>query len=238
MRPSQLFPKFVYSILRIMMIIFLISLFSFAPNSAYAALDEPLDSTTLTTVIIRSTGEYDGWTEEASENANFGTSAHNRYEDFWVGDGPNDEQYRGILSFNTSSLPDNKTVTSATLKVKYSAKLGTLPFTTHNGLYLDVKTPAFGTPQDLCGPAVTICFSDFEAAATKLLVAKINSTPVDGWYSATIPGQYISKTSTTQFRFRFAKDDNDDNSPDRIGFFQGDASVYANRPRLIVRYIP
>jgi hypothetical protein len=46
---------------------------------------------------------------------------------------------------------------------------------------------------------------------------------------------FISKVGVTQFRLRFAKDDDDDLSADYIKFFSGNASD-ADRPMLIVTY--
>jgi hypothetical protein len=199
--------------------------------------NEPGVNTIGTITTIRSVGEYDGTTVEASEDSGWGSSAHNHYDAVRVGDGPNDEQYRAILSFKTSSLPDNATLISAKLKLKYAGKYGTLPFKTHHGLWVDVNTPAFGSSLDPFG-AISLWFSDFEAAATQSLAAQVSPVSVNGWYTANIPVEYISKTKITQFRLRFLKDDNDDLSEDYIAFFEGDYAKTASRPRLVITHYP
>jgi hypothetical protein len=63
--------------------------------------------------------------------------------------------------------------------------------------------------------------------------------PVASWYSANILSTAfarINKTGTTQFRLRFAKDDNDDGAADYMKFYSGNY-LYANyRPSLVIEY--
>ncbi|MEW5829984.1 MAG: hypothetical protein AB1846_13910 [Chloroflexota bacterium] len=42
-------------------------------------------------------------------------------------------------------------------------------------------------------------------------------------------------TGVTQFRLRFARDDNDDKGADCLKFFSGNAALWA-RPQLIIEY--
>jgi hypothetical protein len=181
------------------------------------------------TLSINSTGAEDGWTLESSETSGQGGTLRNGV--LAVGDNAGNRQYRAILSFDTSSLPDNAWITSVVLKVKKSALLGTNPFTTHQNLYVDLRKPYFG-------PARALAVADFQAGASRTMVGKFNPTPASGWYSATLGNtayQWVSLTATTQFRLRFQLDDNDDGGADMLQFYSGTAAA-ANQPVLVIQY--
>jgi len=180
-------------------------------------------------VIFKSQGANDGWVLESTETSGVGGSLDSIATTFRVGDDAADKQYRGIVSFNTASLPDNAVITKVTLKVKKQGLTGTDPFTTHGTLMAAIRKPYFGS-------AVTLANSDFQAALSKQV--GFNSTPVSNWYSTNnnpVIWPYVNLTGTTQFRVRFTKDDNDDLGADYVRFYSGNASaVY--RPQLIVEY--
>jgi hypothetical protein len=46
----------------------------------------------------------------------------------------------------------------------------------------------------------------------------------------------VSRTGRTQFRLTFTLDDNDDRGNDFAGFYSGENSNAARRPRLVVEY--
>jgi len=47
---------------------------------------------------------------------------------------------------------------------------------------------------------------------------------------------YVNKTGRTQIRLRFTLDDNNNHANDFMNIYSGNASVLADRPRLIIRY--
>ena len=47
---------------------------------------------------------------------------------------------------------------------------------------------------------------------------------------------YINKAGLTQFRLRFATDDNNDNGADYMKFFSGDYASAGVRPTLAIEY--
>jgi hypothetical protein len=58
------------------------------------------------------------------------------------------------------------------------------------------------------------------------------------WYTAPLSSNnlgFINKSGVTQFRLRYALDDNDDRSADHLKLFSGEAAD-ANRPRLVITY--
>ena len=181
---------------------------------------------------FRSQGAYDGYILESGEFSSVGGSVNATAATFRVGDNGLDRQYRSLLSFNTSTLPDNAVITSVVLKIKKQGLVGTNPFTTHQGLLADIRKPYFGT-------ALGLAASDFQALASISSVGTFGTTPSAGWYSVTLNSTarpYINKTGTTQFRLRFKLDDNDDLGADYVMFFSGNWSTVADRPLLVVQY--
>jgi hypothetical protein len=109
--------------------------------------------------------------------------------------------------------------------------VGTNPFTILGGLKVDMHNPFFGANAGLV-------IGDFQAAAGKSAVATFGATPASNWYSALLNATgraYVNKIGVTQFRLRFAKDDNNDNGADYMKFYSGNAGA-ASRPQLIIEY--
>jgi len=195
-----------------------------ANDSASDTLSPVLSSATFT-----SQAANDGWVLESAETSGMGGSNDSIATTLRVGDDVADKQYRGILSFDTSGLPDTVVITGVTLKVKKYSIVATDPFTTHGTLMAAIRQPYFGS-------AVTLANSDFQAALSKQV--GFNSTPVSNWYSTNYNSAiwpYINLTGTTQFRLKFTLDDNDDLGADYVRFYSGNASMIY-RPQLIVEY--
>src|SRR6185436_4253347 len=94
-------------------------------------------------VSFASDGTNDGWLRESSETSGKANTLNSTNATLRVGDDAANRQYRTILSFDTTSLPDNAIIASATLKFKYAGKVGTLPFSTHGKLLADICEGAF-----------------------------------------------------------------------------------------------
>lgn len=180
---------------------------------------------------FKSAGALDGWILESGENSSKGGSLDKLASTFNVGDDAKDRQYRGFLSFNTASIPDNAVVTSARLDIKKQGLAGTNPFTTHSDLLLDIRSGTFGNN-------LSLELGDFNAAATQGVSQERFIPLTFNWYTAQFNNanlRFINKYGLTQFRLLFALDDNDDLNADYIKFFSGN-SVNANRPTLIITY--
>jgi hypothetical protein len=183
------------------------------------------------TLSLISVPAYDGWVLESGETTNVGGSLNFSTSTFNVGDDKSNKQYVGFLHFDTSGLPDTAVITSVTLKVNRQSVTGTDPFTTHGALLADIQKPYFGT-------AVGLATGDFQAAAGLSSAASFSSTPVNGWYSASLNSNgyaYVNKTGSTQFRLRFTRDDDNDKKADSVSFYSGEGAA-TNRPQLIVQY--
>ena len=183
------------------------------------------------TLGVQSTGTYDGWVIESGEDDETGIRIDERATTFFLGDASNDQQYRSVLYFSTGPLPNNAILTSVTLKIKRQGIVGTNPFTTHGNVLLDIRAPYFDTAIDL-QPA------DFQAPADRTAVGTMENAPAASWYTVTLDAAafpFINLTGPTQLRLRFALGDNDDNDPDYMRFYSGDADP-ADRPVLTIGY--
>jgi streptogramin lyase len=179
-----------------------------------------------------SVGSSDGWVLEGSETSGEGGTFDAAATTARVGDDASDRQYRSILHFDTSGLPNDAVVVGVTLRIKRQAFTGTSPFTTHGNLQVDLKKGAFSN-------SAVLQTGDFKASASKTNAGKFLKAASKGWYRANFgAGAYplINLTGTTQFRLRFATDDNEDMSADYLSFYTGNTPTAANRPELIVTY--
>ncbi len=173
----------------------------------------------------------DGYTLESGENTNMGGSLNSTAGVIVAGDNAQNKQYRSILSFDTSSLPDRAVVTSARISIMKQGMVGTNPFTTLRYLLVDIRKPYFGTSSSLQ-------LSDFQAYANSNWAGTFGKLPVNGWYSASLNPSgklYVNRSGITQFRVRFSLDDNNNNIADYIKFYSGN-SLTASRPRLVISY--
>jgi predicted outer membrane repeat protein len=185
-----------------------------------------------TVTPFKSGGTQDGWVLETSETSNQGGVTNSTAATFILGDNAGNQQYRSILHFNTSSLPDNARITKVVLKIKKQSVVGTDPFTTHGKIAVDIRKGAFSN-----NPVLQV--TDFQAPDSKPAIGLILNNPQPGgWYfvrltSAAYP--YINRTGVTQFRLRFQTDDDNDLVADFIRFYSGNAAA-ANRPILVIEY--
>lgn len=185
--------------------------------------------TKVETALLYSAGANDGWILESTETSLTGGSLDSTATTFLLGDDAQDRQYRAILHFDTSSLPDNAVITSAVLMLRRHSTVGSNPFTTLGSLRVDLRKVSFGTS--------ALQLTDFRIAANKNNVATFGA-PVSNWYSGTlsaIGNAFINRTGSTQFKLYFTTDDNDDLGADFMRFFSGNAGA-ASRPRLVIQY--
>ena len=185
------------------------------------------------TATLVSSGAQDGMVLESSETSNAGNWANAGGTVFMLGDSATNQQYRTILSFNTSGLPDHGAIVSVVLKIKQAGTAGANPFGALGSIAVDVRAGAFGGNP-------TLQVSDFQAAASKAGAFSMPNAPSSGWYTGTLSASsfgYINLTGITQFRLRFAKDDNNNLAADDLKFYSGNyAANPAYRPRLVIKY--
>jgi pectate disaccharide-lyase len=190
-----------------------------------------------TTVILTSLPTEDGRVLESSETSSSGgstNSADATVEALRTGDDASDRQFRSVVSFDTSAIPDGATIVSATLRLRRGFATGTNAFTTHGSLFADIKAGSgFGN-------SVSLQTGDFQAAADATQVATLSAANANGDISSgalNAAGRgFINKTGKTQLRVYFSLDDNDDTGADYIGWHSGNDATAGNRPTLEVTY--
>ncbi|MBN2114559.1 MAG: ExeM/NucH family extracellular endonuclease [Acidimicrobiia bacterium] len=189
---------------------------------------------------FRSIGGEDGWVLESGEDTTKGsdtldaTSTTGR-----IGDDDENRQYRAILSFDTSGLPEGAVVTGITLKIKKQGLTGANPFdfsnpNQKNGLNLLKVDLQAGYYHD----DPTLERFDFHAVGSRGNVGRFIKTATKRWLRAPLRAasySLLNLDGVTQFRLRFDLDDNDDLTADYLRFYTGDAAE-ADRPELIVDY--
>jgi hypothetical protein len=184
------------------------------------------------TATFVSVGANDGWILESSETSSKGGTLNSKGTTLLVGDDAANKQYRSVLSFDTTGLPDNAQILSVTLVLTRKGFAGTDPFKTHGALNIAIVNPYFGT-------TVTLVIGDFQATANNNLAGTMPNTPVGNVYTAILSGTsypFINLQGSTQFRLAFKKDDNNDRGADNIQFYSGDMSTVSYRPVLIITY--
>jgi subtilisin family serine protease len=195
-----------------------------------------VNTPTTTTITFTSVASQDGYVLESGQNTNVGgstSSGSSSSSALRVGDDSGNRQYKSIVSFNTSSIPDGATILSATLRLRRGTLSGTNPFTTHGTLWADAQTGGFSG-------STSLQRSDFQAAATAVGVASLSDAGSNlGWSEGSLSAAgllAVNKTGTTQFRVYFNLGNNNDLGSDYVGYYSGENSTAANRPQLVVTY--
>jgi len=187
-----------------------------------------------TTVTFYSSGSYDGWILETGEKTSKGGMLNAAAPTFRLGDDAAKKQYRGILSFKTSSLSDTAVIVKVTLNLRKQGIIGGgNPVTTFKGFMADIKKGYIGTSASLQA-------ADFQTAASKTYGPF--KTALSGvWYNIDLTSgkSYINKLSTssglTQIRLRFYLDDNNNTTANYLSLYSGNADT-SYRPQLVIEY--
>jgi hypothetical protein len=194
----------------------------------------PINITIGTQLILKSQPTSDGWILETTETSGNGGVINSGATTLRIGDDGANKQYRSILSFDTSVIPDDAIVTSVTLKLKYAGKGGALPSTTHGKLFADIRKGPFSN-----NPAMQT--SDFKVPGHKNNALSFTSTKVANWYSKAMNAaylNYISLTDVTQFRLHFSMDDNNDLGTDFLKIHSGNGNPGVQPQLILWYYIP
>lgn len=177
----------------------------------------------------------DGWVKESGETTNAGGSlAAGGTGDraLRIGDDAGDRQYRSILSFDTSAIPEGVVLTSARLQLTRGGTDGTSPLTTHGPCTVDVRRGSFGTSSALQT-------GDFQAPADAVGSGQIAASGGAGTLQEiALDAGGVGSVNTagrTQLRISCARDDDDDLTADVAGFYSGEATA-TRRPKLVVTY--
>ncbi len=199
-----------------------------ATNNLPGAIVTTLETTA---VSFSSNAAEDGWILESAETSGVGGSMNSTASTLNLGDDAANRQFVSILSFDTSTLPDTAVITRVTLKLKRAGLRGTLPFGTHSNLLADVRKSSFSNNSALQP-------GDFKATPSKYKALAYTQAMSNNWFVRSFNAAdftRINKLGVTQFRLRFTRDDNNDNSADILKIYSGNAAA-ANRPQLVIEY--
>lgn len=180
-----------------------------------------------------SEGTKDGWVLESGENTDAGgtiDATSSGVAALRAGDNAVRRQYKMLVSFDTSALPDTATILGATLRLTRGTLVGSV--TSLGALRGDIRIN-FNANSNLEA-------ADFSAAETAAAVITLPVPLADGDLAAgnlTSAGlAVVNKTGRTQFRLYFETDDNNDVIADYLGFYSGDHANASKRPVLEVVY--
>ena len=183
-----------------------------ANDGALQAYDEVTITANPGSAIFYSADAKDGYVTESSETSNVGGTFKTTAT--YLGDSASKQQHIAVLHFDTSSIPDNATITSATISIRRLGKngdpsvLGTIT--------VDIKNGYYGTSDALAA-------HDFEAASSATDVATLPYPAANGnWVEGDLNSSGLSninKTGCTQFKIRFTTDDDNDGTADYLSLY-------------------
>jgi len=174
-----------------------------------------------------SQGTEDGWILESTSASGVGGSMNSRASTLRIGDDAADKQYRSILSFDTSALPDNAVITRVTLNIRPTFSVGNL-ISLFQGMMVDITEGTFGNP--------ALELADFDTPPNYGTVADIHPPLVKGWYVIDLSDgdSGFNFSGLTQLRLRFQLE-NYGVGANILSMYSGNASA-AQRPKLIIQY--
>ena len=190
------------------------------------------------TLTLYSNAGHDGDVQEL-DNTNTGNPSRvdNSGVNILVGDNndSDNEQYIGIVSFDTSAIPTNATITSVQLRLQQRNSLNGNPFGDQGLgiLYADIG-PLNGFSGNYALQA-----TDFEAPAAANNVIVLSATSGNNQWSEGLLGagnfNLINRDNFTQFRIHFQFPDDNDQNRDRFSFDSGNNGQPPG-PELVITY--
>jgi hypothetical protein len=187
--------------------------------------------TAVKTLVFQSQPKYDGWILESGENTNHGGELNNDARSIFAGDDATNKQYKGILSFDTTPVPNNAVILSVQLKVRQRENVGSNPFDTVGVLQSEIRKGSFSDSANLQ-------IDDFSAPASPGSVLDTFAQLTPNWYVTELNDAnlaLVNKSGITQFRLSFSKDDNNNLQADTFSFYSGNY-LSSYMPQLVVTY--
>lgn len=179
-----------------------------------------------------SVGGQDGYVATTSTTATTGSYAVSL--DVYAGDNA-DMPLRGVVSFDTSSIPDGATILSAELRLFYTqASLGN-PWVSNGALVADISNGCLGGNCALAASDFQATVSASNAIVFPAPTSNSAGTSVVGMVNSTA-FNHINKTGNTQFKLRFQNNSNNNKTSDYLLLAGGEYFLSQYRPVLVVQY--
>jgi serine/threonine protein kinase len=141
-------------------------------------------------------------------------------------------QFKGFLSFDTASIPDNAIILSAEVRLRRSGSAG-IPYNLGQ-IHVDIA-PKGGFSGDL-----SLGIGDFAASVASINVATLSETNSNGTWSMALLDEAgvnaLDRQGVTQFRLYFTLPNDGNGDRDWINFSAGDHPTDSFHPQLIVQY--
>jgi len=198
----------------------------------------PPTSAPISTVLYSYAPE-DGNVTEWHWTSEYGISVNSTAAALQIGDTAQRCQIMGMLSFDTSAIPDNATIDSATLRL-YRTAVAAAP-STLGQLIIDMKNPYKSPTNWYFGTLDALKPDDFQAYADFRNVGQIPIPSSTYLFTPEVPISptgllAVNKAGRTQLRLRFDLPDNGNTITDAVSFSTGEYPTVTSRPRLIVTY--
>ena len=176
---------------------------------------------------VRSRARPDGWVRETLAGSGVGARVDSVAATVRVGVDARGREYRAILSFDTSALPNRSVVTGLALRLRQQGSRGN-PVSELGGFSADVAKGGFGTP--------SLSRHDFDARATRTISQVAAASDGDVLVLDLVSARRaVSPTGLTQVRLRFAEPQPGYDLPHLLELASGDAAR-SLRPVLIIQY--
>jgi hypothetical protein len=196
-------------------------------------------TTTVTIVATSAAAGEDGRVAESSETSGLGGSVTTSgYNEIRAGDDASDRQYKGFLSFDTSSIPDEATIVSATLRLRHGVHSGIVSniYSALGSIQTDISNAGSGG----FGGATALVAGDFQTTSnvTTSVTTLSQVLSIGDWATGSLNSAglaQINKTGRTQFRIYFTTDDNNNDTAEYIGFSSA-GNPTGEQPELVVTY--
>lgn len=194
----------------------------------------PSATPTPSTLTLWSASAQDGFITESGFNTNVGGTTDSSSNTFSIGDTSGRQELKGVLSFDTSGIPDGATIISVQLQVQRQGVQGSP--NTLGAITVDVA-PASGFSNNTSLQAADYQATAAAVAVTTLPFPNSNNSWTSGYFNAAGLAA-INKTGTTQLRITFPTNTNNNTSNDILRFNSGNASGTSSDPVLIIVYQP
>ncbi|MCA9875019.1 MAG: FHA domain-containing protein, partial [Anaerolineales bacterium] len=203
---------------------------TFTPRPTNTPTPPPTATPSSFTVTLNSQGLEDG---NVVQDTNLGWAAINNSEQIQVGEGETAaQQYKGFLSFDTSSIPDTAVILSARLRLMRADASGT-PYKL-GVIYVDVA------PERGFNNNWALENEDFLANAAVVNAGVLSATSAPGDWGEMLLNdsalRALNLQGASQFRLYFTLPNNKDGTVDWLRFYSGNSQQTGTQPQLVVDY--